>query len=279
MKYVFATIIRRSGIVPTDFRTLSRLGYSHLLPPPGVGDFVRNLWLQSIDMNMSPGELAILNACPNIEQLATSSTAIRTLYASAGWTNVTRVDHGRPALWSLTLLDVTYAYSWHWLSDPAMKAAKERLSTVTHLRLVTMYHNGYVPLEHFPHLTHVAVPLIQTRDLWLAMRPVMSCDTLRMIVVAVSESDWLFRPWMFRNVVPPGADATSPREKFRAMAASLHARDERVFVALSPRHGRDLGAEWADVVRGGQSIWDRARDKCDVDALPASYPRPTLQYG
>ena len=91
---VFSTVVRRAGptmpsssgwatpqaIRPSSMSLgLNQRSYSHFLPPStcDVGKFVKHLWIESIDMMSSPGELGIFNACTNIEDIALTASSLR----------------------------------------------------------------------------------------------------------------------------------------------------------------------------------------------------------
>ena len=71
---------------------------SHLLPPPGCGQYVHNLWIESINMMSSPGELSIFAACPNLRDVALTAKSLRVLYTSVTYdTGRTRPGQVVPA--------------------------------------------------------------------------------------------------------------------------------------------------------------------------------------
>ncbi len=297
LQYVFATIIRRAGTIaawgtngmlPRHERSIS-----HLLPPPGCGVFVRNLWIESIDMMSSPGELSIFVACPNLENVAMTAKSLRILYSSIAFKADSKESHTmngtNPAsrIRSLTLLERTYRYDWHFLADVEVGLGRIFLHNITHLRLLDMQQSAYIPLEHLPNLTHLALPYLhlrsnRARDPLRLPDSILARETLRMIVLTVDEREWLYRPWQYRSALHDPATATSPRKIFRFYVQQAKAKDQRLHFVISPRLDRGHCQEWAASARGEESIWAIAarvgRDEEYADILPDTFPSTSLSF-
>lgn len=199
LPFVFSTVVRRAGptlntasspspgwATPQYFRpstmSLHQRSYAHLLPPTtcDVGKFVRRLWIETIDMMSSPGELSIFNACTNIEDVALSASSLRMLYNSTLFgkkrSPTAQLDDQHPIptdtmgaasrIRSVTLTKHTFRYDWHFLVDLHSASAGTHVSllgNITHLRLTDMEKSPYIPIEYLPNLTHLALPYLQLR--------------------------------------------------------------------------------------------------------------------
>lgn len=277
--------------------------YSHLLPPTtcDAGAYVRHLWIESIDVMASPGELGIFNACANIEDIALAATSLRALYnltffgkkkhvsssdAEAGegeGEEPAAVDEGETIgaasrIRSLTLTRSTYQYDWHFLvriQDAPQHTHASLLGHITHLRMTDLEKNAFIPLDYLPNLTHLALPYFHLRP--RGKRDVPRVPTppgLHAIVLTVDEARWLSEPWQY------GAHARedSPRELFQGLRWRAREWDGRIRVVLSPRLGRDVCSEWAGAARGNEdSVWEVAEKTVDredyADVLPVTFPR------
>ena len=299
LQYVFATIIRRAGSVAAwgtnGMLPRHERGISHLLPPPGCGALVRNLWIESIDMMSSPGELSIFIACPNLENVAMTAKSLRVLYSSITFKaknpEPRAVDHGNanPAscIRSLTLLEHTYRYDWHFLVDFEVELGRAFLHNITHVRLLDMQQSAYMPLEHLPNLTHLALPYLHLRsnrigDVLRLPDGILTREALHMIVLTVDEQEWLYKPWQYRSVSSAPTIASSPRKRFQYLMQKAKERDERLHFIISPRLGQPHSQEWAASSRGGESIWTVAtrvgRKEEYADALPDAFPNTNLRF-
>ncbi|KAI0700715.1 hypothetical protein BC835DRAFT_1265994 [Cytidiella melzeri] len=274
---VFSTVVRRAG---------NTGGYAHLLPPGtcDVSKYVRHLWIETIDMMSSPGELSIFNLCTNIEDVALTAGSLRLLYNSTlfgkrkgkGIHTVGAASRIR----SVTLTKHTFRYDWHFLVDlhSTSDTHASLLGNITHLRLTDMEKSPYIPLEYLPNLTHLALPYLQLRannrgDV-LRIPDIVTPSKLEMIVLAVDEFEWLMKPWRH------GAHARedSPRELFKSLRNHARGRDKRIHAVLSPRFGQDICGEWAAAVRGNEdSVWELAEKMSGReeygDELPSAFPR------
>lgn len=87
----------QGAIRPANAHSLSTKTYSHLLPPTttDLGQYVRHLWIESIDMMSSPGELNIFNACTNIEDVALAAGSLRVLYNLTSFGKIRRPENFR----------------------------------------------------------------------------------------------------------------------------------------------------------------------------------------
>lgn len=274
--YVFGTVIRKAGSL---YPVKGCIELSHKTAPPGCGEYVRHLWLETVDVLSSPREMGLFKACPNVEDVALSINPLRTLLAL--YANPYS-SPGTSALRSLTLLNPTPRTAWS-VSPVAL------LRGITHLRMTDLRHTPYVPLEHLPGLTHLALPLGHLRATHtggVLPEPVAACSRLRMVVLTVDHYDWVHRPWLHRDRYNARASAAAetPRARFRAVCAAASRADGRVHVVLSPMMGpgdaqTSVCAEWAAAARGGESVWEKARrvgpdNDEDADVLPAVYSRP-----
>lgn len=311
LPYIFATIIRRAGSAAAwgtnGMLPRGERGISHLLPPPGCGAFVKNLWIESIDMMSSPGELSIFGACPNLEDVALSAKSLRVLYTSITFDTGRARDvdntcpgdmhadrapimkNAPPALHirSLTLLAHTYRYDWHFLVGVEVQGGQAFLHNITHLRLLSMQQSAYVPIEHLPSLTHVALPYLHLRtnragDLLRLPDGILEKESLKMIVLTVDEREWLYKPWHHRGIPIGSAAINSPRERYRMILQHTKKTDPRLYVVLSPRLGRTEHEEWAQSARGGETLWEKAlrlgQDESYADVLPVSFPATDLKF-
>lgn len=311
---VFSTVVRRAGppmpsgsgwatpqgVRPSSlFASILQRGsaYAHLLPPTtrDVGQHVRHLWIESINVMSSPGELGIFDACTNIEDVALSASSLRMLYNSTLFGKrspqtgaqkdvargyeaekegeeeeaATRTVHSTlgaaSRIRSITLTKHTFRYDWHFLSD--LNATSDThtslLGNITHLRLTAMEKSTYVPVEYLANLTHLALPYSHLRannkaDIVRVPDGLLrreDAPTLKMIVLTVDEREWLYKPWKH------GAHtrSTSPRSMFKTLRAAARGRDDRLRVLLSPRMGRDVCNEWAEAARGAApTVWELA---------------------
>lgn len=211
---VFSTVVRRAGptmpstsgwATPQGIRPSAVLAteshrtehaYSHFLPPANrkgaldVGKLVRHLWIESIDMMSSPGELGIFNACTNVEDVALTASNLRMLYNSTLFgkprgaaatvksepqsaatrlripTIVAITPEAASRVHSITLTKHTFRYDWHFLVDISSAAARHAslLANITHLRLTSMEKSAYIPVEYLPGLTHLALPYLHLRS-------------------------------------------------------------------------------------------------------------------
>ncbi len=267
---------------------MTQRGFSHLLPPPRCGQFVRFLWLESVDMLASPGELSIFKACPNIEDVACSARSLRVLYTSLTFgTQHSQTSACVSRIRSITLLQPTFGYDWHFLTAEKRKGESHFLQNVTHLRLLDMQQSSYIPIEHFPHLTHLALPYLNLRtnrigDIVRIPDSVAILQNLKMIILTVDEKDWLYKPWAHRGASLCMAGADSPRERFRVVMQRAQEKDARIHLVLSPGLGRDACIEWTTAAEGGENIWERAarvgHDDSHSDALPNAFPSRNLRY-
>lgn len=277
--YVFGTVVRIAGSL-YPFR--GRLELSHKVPPSGCGEFVRHLWLETVDLLSSPREINLFRACPNVEDVAVSVNTIRTLLSLLDG------PYSSPhssAIRSLTLINHTPRTVF------LVKPNYSFLNNVTHLRMLDLQQSAYVPLRHLPNLTHLALPFMHLRTTHtdgLVRLPddLKTCSRIELIVLTIDHYDWLHRPWLHKGRYTTLAcipSAESPREKFRLVRDAAKARDGRVHVVLSPVMG-DKGehtavcTEWAAAARGGESIWEKAvrlsKGDWELDQLPTEYPRP-----
>ena len=291
LPYVFATIVRRAG-APTTWATndmaprRERL-MSHLLPPTSCGVYVRHLWIESINMMSSPGELSVLVACPNLEDVALTAKSLRVLHTSMTF-NSSRVEQAIPQrsvshLHHLTLLEPTFRYDWHWLAG----VDQPFVNHITHLRLLNMQQSSYVPIDLLPNLTHIALPYLHLRtnraaDLLRLPDGIIERATLQMIVLTVDEQEWLYKPWQHRGIPHNSAGMLSPRERFRIILRHALQRDQRLYLVLSPTIGRSHCAEWVESKRGQESLWEKAarvgQDESYADVLPETFPSTDLRF-
>ncbi|KAI0089074.1 hypothetical protein BDY19DRAFT_123540 [Irpex rosettiformis] len=193
----------QGAIRPANAPSLSRKTYAHLLPPTttDLGQYVRHLWIESIDMMASPGELNIFNVCTNIEDVALAAGSLRVLYNLTSFGKIKRkgmhTDKGVSSLdqhqieassadesedvegqemapptigaashiRSVLLTKHTFRYDWHFLVDMNANSNTHTsiLGNITHLRLIDMEKSPYIPLEYLPNLTHLALPYLQLR--------------------------------------------------------------------------------------------------------------------
>lgn len=276
--YVFGTVVRKAGSL---YPIQGSVELSHKVAPPGCGKFVRHLWLETVDVLSSPREISLFKSCQNVEDIALSANSLRTLFAfhANPYTNP-----GTPAIHSLTLINPTPRTLW--LVRPGAL-----LSGITHLRMVDLQQSPYIPLEHLPNLTHLALPFMHLRsthgDSPLPDN-VHHCRRLQMVVLTVDHYDWIYRPWLHkgRYTASALAKAKSPRDRFRLICEAAR-KDTRVQVILSPAMEQDGGyltvcAEWAATARGGESIWVKAArmsqdNSDDMGRLPVTYPKPHMQ--
>ncbi|KAJ3534276.1 hypothetical protein NM688_g7159 [Phlebia brevispora] len=292
--YVFSTIIRRAGSI-AGWGTNGMLprherGISHLLPPPGCGAFVRNLWIESIDMLSSPGELSIFVACPNLEDVAMTAKSLRALYSSITYkTKKPSAQGTNPAsrIRSLTLLEHTYRYDWHFLVDVEVEAGHAFLHNITHLRLLTMQQSAYIPIEHLPNLTHLGLPYLHLRtnragDSLRLPDGILEREAMQMVVLTVDEREWLYKPWHLR-ITPPSPDVVnSPRRRFQFVMQKAIEKDTRLHLVLAPTLGQGQCEEWTASARGGETVWEKAlrvgRDESSANVLPETFPSTDLKY-
>ncbi|GJE84324.1 hypothetical protein PsYK624_004000 [Phanerochaete sordida] len=274
--YVFGTVIRKAGSL---YPIKGHVELSHKNAPPGCGDFVRHLWLETVDVLSSPREMGLFKSCPNVEDIALSVNPLRTLlamYAS---------PYSSPkasAIRTLTLLNPTPRTVWAVTPGALLRG-------ITHLRMIDLQHTSYVPLEHLPALTHLAVPLVHLRttytDSFLAEN-ITKSRRLQMVVLTVDHYDWIYRPWLHRDryTTTAFAKAETPRAGFRLVWEATRKRDQRAHVILSPTMGPGethvtVCAEWSAAARGSESIWEKAARVApdnaeDLNALPTVYPKP-----
>ncbi|KIP12773.1 hypothetical protein PHLGIDRAFT_113371 [Phlebiopsis gigantea 11061_1 CR5-6] len=280
--HAFGTIVRRAGSL---YPTQGRVVLSHSTPPPGCGQYVRHLWLENIDLLSSPREINLLKACPNIEDIAVSVNSLRTLLSLYANPHSTP---SRPAIRSLTLINHTSRAVW--LQEPP----RALLDNITHLRMVDLQQSPYVPVEHLPNLTHLALTFISlratesSRGLIRIPDNTAKCKHLKMVILTIDHYDWLHAPLLYRSRYPALAGdtlASSPRESFRAIAEAAKAKDSMIYVMLSPVMGNagervTVYAEWATAARGGEDIWHKAarwsRDESQLYLLPTRYPKRSL---
>lgn len=282
--YVFSAIVRRAGSL---YPVRGQVELSHKEPPPGCGEYVRHLWLETVDVLSSPREMCLFKACPNVEDIAVSINSFRTLlsfYANP-------YEHpGSSSIRSLTLINHTPRTVW------LVRPIRAFLDNVTHLRMVDMQQSTYIPLEHLPNLTHLALPYMHLRashaDSLLRLPDnIFKCLKLNIIILSVDHYDWLYRPWLHRGrytafSLPSHAD--TPRDKFRMIRDVARTKDNRIYVVLSPSIGidgthRTICAEWVAAARGEESIWEKAvrqsKDNQDLELLPTVWPKPRAQDG
>lgn len=278
--YVFGTIARRAGSL---YPIQGRIELSHKTPPPGCGEHVRHLWLEGIDILSSPREMNLFKACPNVEDIALSVNSLRTLlsmYANP------YSSPGASAIRSLTLINPSPRTVW------LVQPLRPLLDNITHLRMVDLQLSPYLPLEHLPNLTHLALPYMHLRTTnsdGLIRLPdnTSKCTRLKIILLTIDHYDWLYRPWLHRGryTTPGSTSVESPRNKFQMVCATAKAKDNRVHLMLSPIIGMQgehttVHAEWAASARGGESIWDKAvrlsKDDSQLRLLPSVYPKPRL---
>lgn len=276
---VFGTIVRRAGSL---YPIQGQVQLSHSTPPAGCGQLVRHLWLEDIDLLSSPREINLLKACPNIEDIALSVNSLRTLlslYAN---------PHSAPgpsAIRSLTLINHTSRSIW------LLQPPRALLDNITHLRMIDLQQSPYVPIEHLPNLTHLALPFMNLRAVnndGLVRIPenTSKCRHLTMIVLTIDHYDWLHRNWLYKSRYPAlitSPSARSPRALFREVCRAAEAKDHRIHVILSPVIVPSVGhvlvyTEWAAAGRGGESLWETALRLAKGDSqsewLPDSYPKP-----
>ncbi|KAI0747302.1 hypothetical protein BC629DRAFT_1561060 [Irpex lacteus] len=163
--------------VPFNNKDTHKPQFSHLLPPTtrDLGQYVRHLWVESIDMMSSPGELNIFDACTGIEDVALAAGSLRVLYnltkqgGQGGQGPSTGGAGGPPTtedaanedtqtppstvgaasrIRSVLLTKHTFRYDWHFLV--AIDSVSDTHTTV-------------YPLEYLPNLTHLALPYLQLR--------------------------------------------------------------------------------------------------------------------
>lgn len=329
---VFSTVVRRAGptipstsgwATPQGIRPSAVLaianerGYAHILPPStcDVGKLVKHLWIESIDMMSSPGELGILNACMNIEDVALTASSLRMLYNSTLFGKLRSIVAPKPQsttreevratatplpvisvalqagsrVKSITLTKPTFRYDWHFLVDINSAAAKHAslLANITHLRLTNMEKSTYIPTEYLPCLTHVALPYLHLRsngksDVVRVPDEVLQKEepALKMVVLTVDEREWLYKPW--RHGAHSQRD--SPRDLFNTLVKHAQARDERLSVVLSPRIQSDICGEWAEAARGNsKTVWELAESVQGqeeyANVLPTVFPPSDIRYG
>lgn len=280
--YVFDTVIRKAGSL---YPVQGRVELSHKVAPPGCGQFVRHFWLETVDVLSSPREIGLFKSCPNVEDIALSINSLRTLLAlyanpySYPETSVIR---------SLTLISPTPRIVWN--IDP-----NTLLQGITHLQMIDLRQTPYIPLEHLPNLTHLAIPFIHLRSTYaggVLPESITRCHHLQMIVLTVDHYDWIYRPWLRRDRYATSAFARAstetPRDRFRLISEVAKKKDPRVHVILSPAMGRDdahlsVCSEWAAAARGGESIWEKAARTSnnfdDSNLLPLTYPKPRTYAG
>lgn len=282
--YVFGTVLRRAGSL---YPIQGHVELSHKIPPPGCGEYVRNLWLETVDiLSPFPREISLFKSCPNVKNVALSDNSLCTLlglYANP------YSNPGHSAIRSLTLINSTPRTAW--LVNPR----RIFLDNITHLRMVDLQQSPYVPLEYLPNLTHLALPLMHLRatnsDTRLLRIPenTTNCPHLKTIVLTVDHYDWLYRPWLHKGRYTTSSvshgSAGSPREEFRAVCHAAKAKDSRIYILLSPTIGpgnehTTVCAEWARASRGGESIWEAAarlsKDDSQLQLLPSVYPKPRM---
>lgn len=287
LPYVFGTIVRKAGTT-TSWGTsgASSRGLSHLLPPPGCGDYVRNLWIESINMMSSPGELSIFAACRKLEVVALTAKSLRILYTSSSYPTTQGHNPTSTApvynIYSLTLLESTYRHEWHFFDG----IEHTFLRNITHLRLLGMQQSAYIPIELLPNLTHLALPYLHLRtnrsgDLLRLPDKTLENKVLRMIVLAVDEEQWLYKPWQHRGIPTHTTTINSPRDKFRRIMQAARAQDPRVHVVLSPVRPYTGCEEWITSARGGETIWEKAtrcgQDEAEAERLPDTFPPADLR--
>lgn len=190
--------------VPFNNKDTHKPQFSHLLPPTtrDLGQYVRHLWVESIDMMSSPGELNIFDACTGIEDVALAAGSLRVLYnltkfgrnktrqggqggqgrqgSSTGGAegpstteDAANEDTQTPPttvgaasrIRCVLLTKHTFRYDWHFLVtiDSVSDTHTSLLGNITHLRLTDMEKSPYIPLEYLPNLTHLALPYLQLR--------------------------------------------------------------------------------------------------------------------
>jgi hypothetical protein len=315
--------------------------YANLLPPTthDVGGYVKHLWIESIDMMSSPGELGIFNACTNIEDVALTAGSLRLLYnltvfgrrkvlppsLRGGPTSSsvlavgvdddddTEADPDAPErevhtvgaasrIRSVTLTKHTFRYDWHFLVNihtVSHHTHASLLANITHLRMMTVEKNAYVPVDYLANLTHLALPYLELRpshrgdvvrvpDAVLqahrtivvgteddsSLERMLTPSRLKVVVLTVDEARWLSEPWQYGAHVKD----QSPRKLFLDLRRHAKERDQRIRVVLSPRMGRDVCSEWAGAARGNEdSVWEVAEKMGEketyADILPETYPR------
>ena len=274
--YVFGTIIRSVGSL---YSPRFRLGIMHKGPPAGCGEYVRHLWLETVDLIASPREIILFKGCPNVEDIALSVNSFRTLLTLHG-TPTSRP--GSCAVRQLTLLSPTPRTIFL-----AVDARNILMRNITHLRMVDLQESVYVPLDHLPNLTHLALPFMHLRGAnssSIIQLPEYrdKCPRLSMIILTVDQYDWVHRPWLSRGryttlATVPLSD--SPRERFRIIRDAARSADARAHVILSPVIvDRTVCVEWTAAARGsGESIWEKAarvaHDDSELEQLPTAYPK------
>ncbi|EKM59281.1 uncharacterized protein PHACADRAFT_53402, partial [Phanerochaete carnosa HHB-10118-sp] len=255
--YVFDTVIRKAGSL---YPVQGRVELSHEVAPPGCGQFVRHLWLETVGVLSSPREIGLFKSCPNVEDIALSVNPLRTLLALYA----NPYSHlETSAIRTLTLISPTPRIVW--IINPSAL-----LQGITHLQMIDLRQTPYIPLEHLPNLTHLAVPLTHLRSTYaggVLPENITGCRRLQMIVLTVDHYDWIYRPWLDWSRYATSAftrtSAETPRDRFRLIGEVAKKKDPRVHVILSPVMGRDdtllsVCSEWAAAARGGESIWEKA---------------------
>ena len=256
-----------------------------------------NLWLIPVGAHMRQESIEdhtytrlTLQLCTNIQSLALTGTAFSHFL-------VNKFEHFRalsdadgdeiqqspyPYLTHLTLLDSTPSL----IMERHYKRAEEYVrifKQLTHFTTYGYYHrNGIpVPIEHFPSLTHVALPLIlapagrdevdgsrlTTEELYHmtgGWKLLQSTKQIRMVVFLFPSNGHIrFGSHLSEQYIyhPPVN-----------LILEANRLDERAYALTIDGLG-DLQRRWHDESRGGPSMWDFAKSKL------ASYHRAFGQYG
>ncbi|KAI0346847.1 hypothetical protein BDW22DRAFT_464705 [Trametopsis cervina] len=288
LPYVFSTVVRRAGpappsssgwTTPQGIRPSALSGqrtYSHLLPPTthDVGSYVKHLWIESIDVMSSPGELSVFNLCTNIEDVALTASSLRMLYNSTLFgkrsyiPGISKSKHqkrsdsddtdvrdeetssGSPSdtgssttqatigaasrIREITLTKHTFRYDWHFLVD--LSANSE-----THTSLLgNITHLRLTSLEKSPYVPVEYMPNLTHLALpYLQLRANRNGDILRIPDIVLNP---LWPKVQSRHIaLPAGAVATSQYPSEEVVRSQLKmivlTVDEDAWISQPWRHG------------------------------------------
>ena len=303
LPYLFTTLIRRSRPwtsveLSSMVKSLSGMSPARWRPPMHCGCLVRHMWTENVDIASRTDERALFLSCPNIEDLVLAPLSLRALadallYRSSSTEQATDCPTFAQNLWSLTLTVHTFRYDWHPLVDVRLANGSVFLHNITHLRILDMKISSYVPHAHLPNLTHVALPYLDLMPnigggILRVPDRLLDHPSLQVLVLTLDEGKWLGNPWYHTalHAMPgshtKGASGRSPRETFRELVRWTKKKDERIYVVLSPRVGREDLDEWVEAARGGRSILDKATNSRTDDSygceVPDVFPKVMLRW-
>ncbi|PCH40812.1 hypothetical protein WOLCODRAFT_131539 [Wolfiporia cocos MD-104 SS10] len=293
LPYVFCTIIlRRAPLTAVQISSATRSPSSpRMTLPRHLGQFVRNLWIESTSMTLATSDFDIFRICPNLESVALKSAMFNALAFQTmpmhRETGVARENMFPSSIRHITLIKHTLRNEWRCLVDLRAPNGNRFLHNITHLHMLDMRISQYVPHVFLPHLTHLAMPYLDLGNVLNrgALRlpdGVLEHRSLRMIVLTLDEKKYLRYPWYGVEHYSHQAqtDEKSPRRNFADMKLHLQRADERVYIVLWPEMGRDACQEWGMAARDGENIWDKAlrsrNDKLYGGHLPNRSERKVL---